>query len=197
MGKHFITEVTGASFTWRRDLGKIAAEAALDGIYVIRSSVTASTLDAAAMVSAYKDLKYVERDFRITKADDLDLRPIHHYLADRVRGHVLICMLACYLTWHLRAALAALTHTDQDIPPASDPVAPARRSARARAKDATKHTAGGLPAYRYRDLLDHLSTLSRQTITFSSQTIEKLTNPTPVQRRAFELLGTPVPLTLQ
>ena len=117
MGKQFITEVTGASFTWRRDLGKIAAEAALDGIYVIRSSVTASTLDAAAMVSAYKDLKYVERDFRITKADDLDLRPIYHYLADRIRGHVLICMLACYLTWHLRQALAELTFTDQHIPP--------------------------------------------------------------------------------
>src|ERR1039458_1447237 len=90
---------------------------ALDGIYVIRSSVTASTLDAAAVVSAYKDLKYVERDFRIAKADDLDLRPIYHYLADRIRGHVLICMLACYLTWHLRQALAELTFTDQHIPP--------------------------------------------------------------------------------
>src|SRR5258706_2868064 len=105
---------------------KIAAEAALDGIYVIRTSVTGDTLSPAGVITAYKDLKYVERDFRITKADDLDLRPIHHYLAERVRGHVLICMLACYLTWHLRQALAELTFTDPDITAPADPVAPAR-----------------------------------------------------------------------
>src|SRR5712692_10657918 len=174
VGKHFITEGTSASFTWRRDQEKIAAEAALDGIYVIRSSVTASTLDAAAVVSAYKDLKHVERDFRITKADDLDLRPIYHYLAGRVRGHVLICMLACYLTWHLRQALAELTFTDQHIPEPASPVAPARRSAQARAKDAGKHTSNGLPVRKYQDLLGHLATLARQTINFSGQPIEKL-----------------------
>ena len=197
VGKHLITEVTGTTFTWRRDQQKIAAEAALDGVYVIRTSVTADILDAAATVAAYKDLKYVERDFRITKADDLDLRPIYHYLAERVRSHVLICMLACYLTWHLRAALAELTFTDQHIPAPADPVAPARRSTQARAKDAAKHTPGGLPAYRYRDLLSHLSTLDRQTISFAGQRIEKLTTPTPVQARAFELLGTAVPLALK
>ncbi len=197
VGKHFITEVTGTTFTWRRDQQKIAAEAALDGVYVIRTSVTADILDAAATVAAYKDLKYAGRDFRITKADDLDLRPIYHYLAERVRGHVLICMLACYLTWHLRQALAELTFTDQHIPAPADPVAPARRSAQARAKDAAKHTPGGLPAYRYRDLLSHLSTLDRQTISFAGQRIEKLTTPTPVQARAFELLGTAVPLALK
>ena len=145
MGKQFITEVTGASFTWRRDLGKIAAEAALDGIYVIRSSVTASTLDAAAMVSAYKDLKYVERDFRITKADDLDLRPIYHYLADRIRGHVLICMLACYLTWHLRQALAELTFTDQHIPPSTRSPPPAAQP-RPGPKTPASTTATGCPS---------------------------------------------------
>ncbi len=197
VGKHFITEVTGASFTWRRDQEKIAAEAAFDGIYVIRTSVDAGTLDAADVVSAYKDLKHVERDFRITKADDLDLRPIHHYLADRVRGHVLICMLACHLTWHLRQALAELTFTDQHIPAPADPVAPALRSDQARAKDAAKHTTGGLPAYRYRDLLEHLSTLDRQAIVFTGQKIQKLTTPTPVQARAFELLGAPIPLALK
>ncbi len=197
VGKHFITEVTSASFTWRRDQEKIAAEAALDGIYVIRSSVTASTLDAAAVVSAYKDLKHVERDFRITKADDLDLRPIYHYLPGRVRGHVLICMLACYLTWHLRQALAELTFTDQHIPAPLDPVAPARRSAQARAKDAGKHNGDGVPVRKYGDLLGHLSTLDRQTIVFAGQRIEKLTSPTPVQARAFELLGAPVPLALK
>ena len=197
VGKHFILDIGPGRFTFRRDEEKIAAEAALDGIYVIRTSVNQETLNSADVVTAYKNLKYVERDFRITKADDLDLRPIYHYLADRVRGHVLICMLACYLTWHLRQALAELTFTDQHIPQASDPVAPARRSARAKAKDASKHTPGGLPAYRYRDLLEHLSTLDRQTITFAGQRIDKLTSPTPVQRRAFELLGAPVPLTLQ
>ncbi len=155
---------------------------------MLRTSVTADILDAAATVTAYKNLKYVERDFRITKADDLDLRPIYHYLADRVRAHVLICMLARYLTWHLRQALAELTLTDPDIP--------ARRSAQATAKDAAKHTPGGLPAYRYRDLLEHLATLDRQTIVFAGQKIQKLTSPTPVQARAFQLLGAPVPLAL-
>ena len=105
-------------------------------------------------------------------------------------------MLACYLTWHLRQALAELTFTDQHIPAPASPVAPARRSAQARAKDGSKHNAAGLPVYRYRDLLAHLATLDRQTITFAGRTIEKLTSPTPVQRRAFELLGTPVPLTI-
>jgi hypothetical protein len=196
VAKHFTTDIAEGRFSYRRDEEKIAAEAAFDGIYVIRTSVSRGTLDAAGAVAAYKDLKHVERDFRITKADDLDLRPIHHYLADRVRGHVLICMLACYLTWHLRAALAELTFTDQHIPQASDPVAPARRSAQARAKDAAKRTSGKLPVRKYQDLLSHLSTLSRQTISFSGQKIDKLTTPTPVQRRAFELLGAPVPLTL-
>ena len=139
----------------------------------------------------------MERDFRITKADDLDLRPIYHYLASRVRAHVLLCMLAAYLTWHLRQALAELTFTDQDIPANTDPVAPARRSAQARGKDGARHNTDRLPVRKYGDLLDHLSTLDRQTINFSGQRIEKLTSPTPTQRRAFELLGAPVPLTLQ
>jgi hypothetical protein len=146
------------------------------------------TLD---VVAACKNLKHFERDFRIAKADDLDLRPIHHYLAGRVRGHVLICMVACYLTWHLRQALAELTFTDQHIPAPADPVAPAQRSAQA--KDAAKHTPSGLPVRKHRDLLGHLSTLDRQTITFADQTTEKLTSPTPVQRRAFEQLGAPHP----
>jgi hypothetical protein len=197
VGKHFITEVTGTAFTWRRDQGKIAGEAALDGIYVIRTSVDGAILGSAAVVAAYKNLKHVERDFRITKADDLDLRPIYHYLAGRVRGHILICMLACYLTWHLRQALAELTFTDQHIPEPADPVAPARRSAQAKAKDAGKHTGSGLPVRKYQDLLGHLATLARQTINFSGQTIEKLTSPTPIQRRAYELLGAPVPLALK
>jgi hypothetical protein len=110
---------------------------------------------------------------------------------------VLICMLACYLTWHLRAALAELTFTDQHIPEPADPVAPAQRSAQARAKDAAKTTDDKLPVRSYQDLLGHLATLTRQTIIFAGQRIEKLTTPTPVQARAFELLGTPVPLALR
>jgi transposase len=197
VAKHFITEITGTSLTWRRDQEQIAAEAALDGIYVIRASVKQDLLSPAGLITAYKNLKYVEQDFRITKADDLDLRPIYHYLQQRVRSHVLICMLACYLTWHLRAALAALTFTDSDIPVPASPVAPALRSPQAKNKDAAKRNSDNLPVRKYGDLLSHLSTLTRQTITFAGQPIEKLTNPTPVQRRAFELLGVPVPLTLK
>jgi hypothetical protein len=197
VGKHFLREITGTAFTYRRDQEKIAAEADLDGIYVIRTSVKQDTLGPAGVITACKNLKYVERDFRIAKADDLDLRPIYHYLEERVRAHVLICMLAAYLTWHLREALAELTFTDQGIPAPDDPVSPARRSQDARNKDASKRNSGKLPVRKYGDLLDHLSTLDRQVINFSGQRIEKLTSPTPVQQRAFELLGAPVPLTLQ
>jgi Transposase DDE domain len=197
VGKHFLCEITDTAFTFRRDQEKINAEADFDGIYVIRTSVSKDTIDSAGTITAYKNLKYVERDFRITKADDLDLRPIYHYLASRVRAHVLLCMLAAYLTWHLRQALAELTFTDEDIPANTDPVAPARRSAQARGKDGARHNTDRLPVRKYGDLLDHLSTLDRQTINFSGQRIEKLTSPTPTQRRAFELLGAPVPLTLQ
>jgi hypothetical protein len=197
VAKHFILDIGPGRLAWRRDEEKIAAETALDGIYVIRTSVPSSILDAAAAVTAYKNLKHVERDFRITKADDLDLRPIHHYLAGRVRGHVLICMLACYLTWHLRQALAELTFTDQHIPQPTDPVAPAQRSAEAKAKDGARHNRDGLPVYRYRDLLAHLATLDRQTITFAGRPLQKLTTPTPIQRRAFELLGAAIPLTIK
>jgi hypothetical protein len=106
-------------------------------------------------------------------------------------------MLACYLTWHLRQALAELTFTDQHIPAPADPVAPARRSAQARAKDATKHNSHRLPVRSYQDLLGHLATLTRQTISFAGHKIEKLSTPTPVQARAFEILETPVPLALK
>ena len=112
-------------------------------------------------------------------------------------GVKLICMLAAYLTWHLREALAELTFTDQHIPDRDDPVAPAQRSPQAKSKDATKHTPDGLPLHRYKDLLGHLSTLDRQVINFGGQRIEKITTPTPLQRRVFELLGASVPITLQ
>ena len=196
VGKHFSWEITGRDFSYRRDEGKIAAEAALDGIYVIRSTVDPDIWDATATVKTCKDLKYVERDFKTIKIDDLDARPIRHWLAGRVEAHMLICMLAAYVTWHLKEAFAPLTFTDENIPGDGDPVAPAQRSPSALRKDATKKTTGKLPTYRYRDLLGHLATLSRQTINFSGQRIEKITLPTPVQARAFDLLGTPVPVSL-
>ena len=196
VAKHFIPDIGERSFTWRRDQHNIGAEAALDGIYVIRTPVPAAELDAAAAVAAYKDLAHVEQDFKISK-DDLDLRPIWHRLEDRVRAHVLICMLACYLSWHLRKAWATLTYTDEHPPQRANPVAPARRSASAEAKASRHVTASGEPARSFRDLLDHLATLTRQTITIGGHQIDKITTPTPAQRQAFDLLSAPILITLE
>ena len=196
VAKHFILDIGEGRITWRRDQASIDAEAATDGIYVIRTPVPAETLDAAGAVAAYKDLAGLERDFRHLKADDLDLRPIWHRLEDRVRGHVLICMLACYLTWHLRQAWAPLTYTDEHRPARSNPVAPARRSPSAAAKAASKTGPGKQPIRGFRDLIDHLATLTRDTITVGGQPVDKLANPTPTQRRAFDLIGAPIPHTL-
>ena len=196
MAKHFILDISENRLDWRRDQPAIDAEAALDGIYVIRTPVPAGTLDAPGAVTACKNLKHVERDFRSMKADDLDLRPIHHRLEDRVRGHVLICMLAAYLTWHLRKALAPLTYTDEQPPPPANPVAPARRSPHANTKAAAHASADGHALHSYRGLLDHLATLTRSAITISGNSFDKISDPTPAQRRAFDLLGAPIPLTL-
>jgi DDE family transposase len=195
VAKHFILDITESHLAWRRDQPAIDAEAAVDGIYIIRTPVPAAELDAPAAVAAYKNLAFVERDFRHLKADDLDLRPIHHWLDGRVRTHVLICMLAAYLTWHLRAALAPLTYTDEQPPARTNPVAPARRSTHADAK-AASHTSAGQPLRSFRGLLDHMATLTRSTITFSGHTFDKLSDPTPAHRQAFELIRTPIPLTL-
>jgi transposase len=196
VGKHFITTVTDDTFAYRRDEDKINAEAALDGIYVIRTGLDDEKLDQVGVVRAYKNLAHIERDFRSIKSDDLALRPVRHYIADRVKAHILICMLASYLTWHLRKTLAPLTFTDESIPQADDPVAPARRSTAATIKDVTKTTPDDLPVYDYPGLIAHLGQLTRNTVNFAGQHFDKLANPTPVQHRAFELLGAPVPLTL-
>jgi transposase len=196
MAKHFTLDITENTFDYHRDQEHIDAEAALDGIYVIRTSLPTESLDTPGVVTSYKNLAYVERDFRIIKVDDLDLRPIFHYLSERVRSHVFLCMLAAYITWHLRETLAPLTYTDEHIPHRTDPVAPAHRSSSAKAKDAGKKTPDGLPTRSFRDLLEHLSKLDRETINFTGQRIEKITNPTPTQRRVFELINVPIPLTL-
>jgi hypothetical protein len=197
MGKHFHTTITDTTLTYRRDQARIDAEAHLDGIYVLRTSVHADTLDPAGIVESYKNLANIERDFRIIKTDDLDLRPIHHRLDDRVKAHVLICLLACYLIWHLRKAWAPLTFTDEHPPQPDNPVAPAQRSADAHTKAARKHDPAGNPLRSFRGLLDHLATLTRNQIRYQDTNIEvpMLTEPTPDQRRAFDLLNIPIPLT--
>ncbi len=197
MAKHFTLDIGETHFGYTRKTDQITAEAALDGIYVIRTNVDAERLDAAGTVEAYKDLANVERDFRSLKAIDLDLRPIYHHLEDRVRAHVLICMLAAYLVWHLRAAWAPLCFTDETPPPRSDPVAPAAVSAAAHTKASRQQTAAGDTVHHFASLLDHLATLTRNRIEFTNgHHIDKLSTPTPTQRRAFELLDTTLPLTL-
>src|SRR5205823_9437784 len=143
---------------------QIDAEAILDGFYVLRTPVPAAELDAPAVVAAYKNLKYVERDFRHIKSDDLDLRPVFHRLEERVKAHVLICMLACYLTWHLRRAWAPLTFTDENPPAPDNPVAPSRRSAAAQAKASSRHDPAGRPYRSFRGLIEHLATLPRNQV---------------------------------
>jgi len=197
-GKHFEIAITEDSLAVQRRQDRIDAEAALDGFYVLRTPVPAAELDAPAVVTAYKNLKYVERDFRHIKSDDLDLRPVFHRLEERVRAHVLICMLACYLTWHLRRAWAPLTFTDQNPPALASPVAPARRSAAAQAKASCQHAPAGQPYHSFRGLLEHLATLTRNQVRYTGTqvTIPMLTEPTSTQRQAFQLIGTAIPLTL-
>jgi hypothetical protein len=198
-GKHFEITITDTSLTVERRQAQIDAEAALDGFYVLRTPLPASQLDAPGVVTAYKNLSYVERDFRHLKADDLDLRPIYHYLEERVRAHVLICMLGCYLTWHLRRAWAPLTFTDENPPEPADPVATARRSPAARAKASRQRDQAGRPYRSFRGLLTHLATLTRNQVRFAgaTATVPMLAEPTSAQRDAFDLIGAPIPLTLK
>jgi hypothetical protein len=197
--KHFAVTITDDTLAITRDQAQIDAEAALDGFYVLRTPVPAAELDAPGVVAAYKNLKYVERDFRHIKSDDLDLRPVFHYLDGRVKAHVLICMLACYLTWHLRQAWAPLTFTDETPPAPASPVAPARRSAWAQAKASYQHDLAGQPYRSFRGLIDHLATLTRNQVRFAGTpaTVPMLAEPTSAQRDAFELLEVPIPLILK
>ena len=199
VGKHFDAAITDDSLTVTRKQAQIDAEAALDGIYVLRTPVPDDQLDAPGVVTAYKNLSRVERDFRSIKSDDLDLRPVFHRLEERVRAHVLICMLASYLTWHLRQAWAPLTFTDENPPRQDNPVTPARRSARAQAKASYQHDSAGHPYRSFRGLLEHLATLTRNQVRFAgtTATVPMLAEPTAGQRQAFDLIGAPVPLTLK
>jgi hypothetical protein len=199
MAKHFDVTITDTSLTAGRKQDQIDAEARLDGIYVIRTPLPDAGLDAAGVVTAYKNLKYVERDFRHIKSDDLDLRPVFHRLEHRVKGHVLICMLAAYLTWHLRQAWAPLTYTDEEPPETASPVAPARRSASAQAKASRQHDGNGRPYRSFQGILGHLATLTRNELRFAGTPVPVpvLTEPTSEQRQAFDLIDASIPLTLR
>ncbi|MDA8069124.1 MAG: IS1634 family transposase [Actinomycetota bacterium] len=187
--KHFDIQITDTGFTYQRRTQQIDEEAALDGFYILRTSLTDTDLPTGDVVAAYKNLEQAERAFRSLKGPDLQIRPIHHHLETRVRTHVFICMLAYYLTWHLKAAWKPLLFTDEHRPESEDPVAKAIRSPEADAKARTKRTTDGSPAHSYRTLLAELATQTRNRtrIAGRNDTFEKLTQPTPLQAQALKL----------
>jgi DDE family transposase len=196
MAKHFDLTITDASFSFARKTAEIQAEAASDGLYVVRTSLPAEALDDAATVRSYKSLARVERAFRCIKTVDLQVRPVHHWLADRVRAHVFLCMLAYYVEWHMRQQLAPMLFDDTDKNAAealrTSVVAQAQRSPTAVNKQTTGLTEDGLPVHSFRTLLADLATLVRNTITTAISPLYPLTvltRPTAVQRKALNLLG--------
>ena len=194
VAKHFRVTITDATFTFAIRTDRVATEAALDGIYVIRTNVAAAKLSAAAAVRHYKALSQVERAFRSLKTIDLHVRPIHHRLADRVRSHIFLCMLAYYVEWHMREAWRPLLFADEDqrAKARRDPVAPARRSAAAEEKAVTHRLADGTMVHSFRTLLQDLSTIVRNACRVrgheDAPTFTVTTTPSPEQRRAFALL---------
>jgi transposase len=196
MRKHFQLQITDTTFTYARKREQIATEAALDGFYILRSSLATETLADDDVVRTYKNLEQAERAFGSFKGPDLQIRPIHHHLEDRVRAHVLICTLAYYLTWHLKAAWKPLLFTDEHRPINPDPVAKAVRSPAAQQKAQTKRTTTGEACHSYRTLLAELATQTRNTtrLAGSTATSNKLTQPTTLQAHAHELVAT-TPLT--
>jgi transposase len=201
MAKHFDITITDHAFTFERKMAAIEAEALLDGIYVLRTDVEPATLDASAVVGAYKKLANVERAFRSLKSVDLEVRPIHHRRAQRVRAHVLLCMLAYYLEWHMRQALKPILFDDHDKAAAdaarTSIVAKAERSRAAEHKAATKRTADGVPIHSFRSLLDGLATVTRNIVAMKQNpdtTFVLYPNLTTAQARAFQLLDVPVRL---
>jgi len=196
MAKHFELAISDTSFSWRRRVDAIAQEAALDGLYVIRTSVPTSQLGAAAAVAAYKSLSHVERAFRSMKTVDLHVRSVFHYNANRVRAHVFLCMLAYYVEWHMRARLKPMLFDDEWLDEAAasraSPVIKAVRSREAQHKDASRHAGDGLPLHSFRTLLQDLGTLAyniAHTHLNPEAKIVLTTRPTPLQAKAFSLLG--------
>ncbi len=192
MGKHFRLFIEEDGFRCERKQDNIEREAALDGIYVIRTSVPVETLSSEKVVRCYKGLSDVERAFRSLKSVDLKIRPIYHYLADRVRAHVFLCMLAYYVEWHMRQALTPVLFDDDD-PAAAETarksiVSPAERSPQAKNKDALKRTPDGMPVHSFQTLLKDLATLTLNQVRVGDQTVQMAATPTPVQQRALDLL---------
>jgi hypothetical protein len=195
VGKHFTTQITDDRFSYARDPGSIAAEAKLDGIYVLRTTVQGGGLDPSQVVSSYKALAQVERAFRAFNTD-LDIRPIRHRTETRVRAHVFLRMLSFYVAWHMQAHLAPMLFTDDDKATARaarpSPVAPAERSAKALAKAATKRTTGDQPVHSFATLLRDLATICLNQIQPTDPDMpgfQIVTTPTPIQRTALDLLG--------
>ena len=198
MAKHFELTISDDRFSFARKTREITAEAALDGLYVVRTSLPAATLDDVGTVRAYKSLALVERAFRCLKTVDLQIRPIYHWLADRVRAHVFLCMLAYHVEWHLRARLAPMLYDDADQEAAAAArasiVAKAERSPSAIAKQTTGRTPDGLPVHSLASLLADLATLTRNTMLSALAPDHPFTltaRPTPIQNKAFDLLGLP------
>lgn len=191
VGKHFKLDISDQGFSYQRAVAVIKAEAALDGIYVIRSGVAKEKLSSEEMVRSYKLLAGAERAFKTMKSVDLQVRPVHHRLSDRVRAHIFICMLAYYVRWHLDRAWAPLLFKDEAKPLAADVVAAARRSTSALAKASSHRLPDGSQANSFRSLLRDLATLTKNTIQVpnTNATFEKLASPTPLQQRALQLLG--------
>jgi hypothetical protein len=193
VGKHFQITISDDDLHVERDQQAIATEAALDGFYVLRTSLSAKAMTATDTVSAYKSLARLERAFRSLKTVDLEIRPVFHWTSPRVRAHVLLCMLAYYLEWHMRQALAPLLFDDHDRPAAeaqrASPVEKAKVSSAARRKAQNKRTDEGLPVHSFRSLLADLATLTRNTVSFGGNTtMTILAKPTRIQRQAFRLL---------
>src|SRR6516162_2038498 len=194
VGKHFDITITDHSLSFTRDQAAIAKEAALDGFYVLRTNVPAEAINTADTVRAYKNLARVERAFRYLKTTDLDIRPIFHWVSPRVRAHVFLCMLAYYLEWHMRQALAPMLFDDHDRAAGealrSSPVAKAEPSPAAKRKAKTKRTDDGQPVHSFRTLLADLATLTRNTVRCGrAPEITLLARPTEIQQRALDLLG--------
>ena len=192
MGKHFSLFIEENRFRCERKQNSIEREAALDGIYVIRTSVPKETLSSEKVVGHYKRLSDVERAFRSLKSVDLKIRPIYHHLANRVKAHVFLCVLSYYVEWHMRRALAPMLFDDDDPQTAEAArktiVSPAERSPKAKSKDGLKRTAEGLPVHSFQTLLKDLATLTRNVVRVGEQTLQMLSTPTPVQQRALTLL---------
>ncbi len=191
MAKHFTLQIADGSFGYERNAAQIEDEALLDGIYVIRTGEPARTIGPAAVVRAYKQLKVNERAFKQMKAPELQIRPVHHRLEDRVRCHVFLCMLAYHVQFELAHRLAPMLFTDDTPLAPTDPIAPARRSPAATAKAGSARTEDGLPAHSLPDLLAELGTLTRNTLRIgdSQHTFTRLSTPTQLQAKALELTG--------